>query len=193
MNFHEGLEGCNILPGFIFNFMRTTYSIKILALCLLLPFWVAAQNSNTTTRQLPEIEVKMLDGSIVKSSGLLNQNGLTIINFWATWCKPCVLELNNIKEVYSDWKKQTGVKLVAVSIDDSRTMAKVGPMVNGKGWDYEVVLDPNSEFKRKLNVVNPPHTFVVNPKGEIIWQHSSYSPGDEDELFEFIKKYQPKL
>lgn len=135
------------------------------------------------------MDVKLLNGSVVKTSSLLNQKGLTIINFWATWCKPCVLELNNIKEVFADWQKETGVKLVAVSIDDSRTMAKVGPLVSGKGWEYDIVLDPNSELKRKLNVVNPPHTFVVNSKGEVVWQHSSYSPGDEDELFEFVKKY----
>lgn len=148
-----------------------------------------AQNATTKARQLPEMEVKLLNGSVVKTSSLLNQKGLTIINFWATWCKPCVLELNNIKEVFADWQKETGVKLVAVSIDDSRTMAKVGPLVSGKGWEYDIVLDPNSELKRKLNVVNPPHTFVVNSKGEVVWQHSSYSPGDEDELFEFVKKY----
>lgn len=148
-----------------------------------------SQNAHTATRQLPEMDLTMLNGSVVKTSSLLNPDGLTIINFWATWCKPCVLELNNIKEVFGTWKKETGVKMIAVSIDDSRTLAKVGPLVNGKGWDYEIALDPNSEFKRKLNVVNPPHTFVVNSKGEIVWQHSSYSPGDEDDLYEFIKNY----
>ncbi|HRH34347.1 MAG TPA: TlpA disulfide reductase family protein [Catalimonadaceae bacterium] len=168
--------------------MKKSFLI-LTTLCLLIFGQSMAQNAVTKARLLPEMDVKLLDGSVVKTTNLLNQKGLTIINFWATWCKPCVLELNNIKEVFADWQKETGVKLIAVSIDDSRTMAKVGPVVSGKGWVYDIVLDPNSELKRKLNVVNPPHTFVVNSKGEIVWQHSSYSPGDEDELFEFIKKY----
>lgn len=171
--------------------------MKFLRLPLLLLFIISCSffslaQGQSTNRLLPELSLKMLDGTVVKSSGILNPKGLTIINFWATWCKPCVLELNNIKEVYADWKKETGVKLVAVSIDDSRTLAKVGPLVNGKNWDYEIVLDPNAEFKRALNVNNPPHTFVVNSKGEIIWQHASYAPGDEDELIDFIRKNTPK-
>ena len=144
-------------------------------------------------RKLPDIAVKMLDGSSVQSTSLLNKEGLTIINFWATWCKPCMLELNTIKDVYPDWQKETNVKLVAVSIDDTRNASKVGPLVKGKGWTYDIVLDPNAEFKRSLNVNNIPHTFLINSKGEILWQHNSYAPGDEDELFEIVKKNSNKL
>jgi alkyl hydroperoxide reductase subunit AhpC len=102
------------------------------------------------------------------------------------------LELNTIKELYGDWKKETNVKIIAVSIDDSRNISKVGPMANGKRWEYDILLDPNGDFKRSLNVNNIPHTFLVNDKGEILWQHNSYAPGDEDELFEVIKKFTPK-
>ena len=149
--------------------------------------------SQNSFRKLPDVQLKALGGENLDSKSLLNQEGLTVINFWATWCKPCMLELNNIKDLYSDWQKETKVKIVAVSIDDSRNIPKVGPLVNGKGWTYQVMLDPNGDFKRALNVNNIPHTFVINSKGDILWQHNSYAPGDEDELFEIIKKNTPKL
>jgi hypothetical protein len=78
--------------------------------------------------------------------------------------------------------------LYAVSIDDARTATRVAPFVNGRSWPYEFLLDSNSDFKRALNVNMPPHTFVVNTKGEIVWQHVGYVEGNEDELFEQVKK-----
>jgi len=139
-------------------------------------------------RKVPSVNVKTLSGKTVSTGKLSNNGKPIIISFWATWCKPCIRELNAIAEVYEDWTKETGVKLVAVSIDDSRNTAKVGPFVNGKGWDFEVVLDANGDFKRAMSVNTVPHTFLVNGKGEIVWQHTSYADGDEDELYEQVKK-----
>lgn len=163
--------------------------LLLIPFLLLLAFSGFGQNN---TRKLPEVSLKNLKGETINSTSLLNSEGLTVINFWATWCKPCMLELSNIKDLYADWKKETKVKIVAVSIDDSRNTPKVGPLVSGKGWTYDIMLDANGDFKRALNVNNIPHTFVVNTKGEIIWQHNSYAPGDEDELYEIIQKNSAK-
>ena len=111
-----------------------------------------------------------------------------IISFWATWCSPCKRELSAIADEYIDWIDETGVKLIAVSIDDSRNIQKVKPYVNAQSWEYQVLLDPNGDFKRAMNVNNVPHTFLINGDKEIVWQHNSYSPGDEIELYELVQK-----
>lgn len=156
------------------------FTIAFAALSLM----ATAQNA-----QLPQnITIKALDGTSVQTSAIKNDGKPMIISFWATWCKPCNRELNTIKEVYEEWQETTGVKLVAISIDDAKSASRVKPHVNGNGWDYEVYIDQNQDFKRAMNVVNVPHTFVVNGKGEIIWQHTSFVEGSEEELLEVVKK-----
>ena len=140
------------------------------------------------TRTLPNQEVKTLDGSSFNITNLENNGKPIVISFWATWCKPCKKELNNIAEVYEDWQDETGVKLVAISIDDTRSMMRVAPYVNASEWEYEVYLDPNGDLKRAMGVSTVPHTFLLNGKNEIVWQHKGYVDGDEDELLEQIQK-----
>ena len=132
--------------------------------------------------------VKTLDGKNFNTDSIKNGGKPILISFWATWCKPCVAELNAIFENYVDWQKETGIKVVAISVDDSRTTNSVPNFVNGRSWTYEVYCDPNGEFKRAMNVNNVPHSFLINGKREIVSQHTSFSPGDEDKLYEEIKK-----
>ena len=144
--------------------------------------------SSTFKSILPSITVNTLEGKPIKASEFSNDGKPFVICFWATWCKPCLMELNTMAELYEEWQTETGIKIYAVSIDDARTCPKVKPLVSGSDWDYEVMLDQNSELKRALGVNNPPHTFIVNEKGEIVWLHVGYAPGDEENLIEVYKK-----
>ena len=144
--------------------------------------------STAQSRTLPSVDVKTLNGGNINITTLENDGNPIVISFWATWCKPCKKELNNIAELYEDWQDETGVKLVAISIDDTRSMVRVAPYVNASDWDYEVYLDPNGDLKRAMGVSTVPHTFLLNSKKEIVWQHKGYIDGDEDELYEQIEK-----
>jgi len=138
--------------------------------------------------QLPDVKIKDLEGNSVDISKLTNNGKPIIISFWATWCKPCKAELNTIAEEYEDWVDETGVKMIAVSIDDARSTGRVEPYVNAQGWEYDVLLDPNGDLKRAMNVNNVPHTFLIDGSGKIVWDHNNYAAGDEEELYEEILK-----
>ena len=159
--------------------------ITLLALLITISFAFISPDGK---RSIPSVNLKNLEGATVNTQKFNNDGKPMIINFWATWCTPCKRELNNIADVYEDWVEETGVKLIAISIDDSRNAGKVAPYVNGKGWDYECYIDENQDFQRAIGFQNPPFTAVVDAKGQIVWTHSGYKDGDEDELFEVIKK-----
>jgi cytochrome c biogenesis protein CcmG/thiol:disulfide interchange protein DsbE len=149
-------------------------------------FMFGTFNIHAQTQQIPSVNIKTLTGETVDIKSLLQDGKPTVINFWATWCSPCKRELSNIADVYDEWQEETGVKIIAVSIDDARSVSRVSPYINGQSWDYEVVLDTNQDLKRALNVNNVPHTFLVDGTGNVVWQHNNYADGDEDELYNKI-------
>lgn len=138
--------------------------------------------------QLPQMTLKDINGKPVRLDTLSNGGKPIIIDFFATWCKPCNRELSAISEVYDEWQQETGVRLIAVSIDQAHHINKVKPLVDQLGWPYEVLLDPNGELKRALGVQLIPYTLIVDGKGKIVYKHSGYVDGEEDELLEEVKK-----
>jgi cytochrome c biogenesis protein CcmG/thiol:disulfide interchange protein DsbE len=162
--------------------------MKNLVLAILVVFTASSIQAQDDGRVIPGVSVQDINGVPFNTSEIENEGNPMIISFWATWCSPCKRELNTIADEYPDWVDETGVKLIAVSIDDSRNIQKVKPYVNGQSWDYEILLDPNGDFKRAMNVNNVPHTFLIDGNKKIVWQHNSYSPGDEEELYELVQK-----
>ncbi len=140
------------------------------------------------SQQIPQIVLKDIDGNTIDVKDFSQSDDLKILSFWATWCVPCINELDAISDVYEEWQEETNVEIIAIATDDSRTQKRIRPLVNGKGWDYTILLDNNQELKRALNITTIPHTIIVQ-NGKIIYQHSGYTPGSEDELYEIIKTH----
>lgn len=138
--------------------------------------------------QLPAVSLKSIDGKAVNSETLNNDGKPFIIDFFATWCKPCNRELSAIAEVYDDWQEETGVKIIAVSIDQGQNINKVKPLVDQNEWEYEVLLDPNSELLKALGGQMIPFVVVVDGSGNIVSKHSGYTDGAENELIEEVRK-----
>ncbi len=138
-----------------------------------------AQNQEIASADIYTIHSKHFNTDSIQNDG-----HPIILSFWATWCKPCIKELNNIAEVYEEWREETKVKLVAISIDDSRNLQKLAPMLESLDWPYEVYSDQNSDFRRAMNVNTVPHTFLIDQNRNVVWQHQGYTEGAEDILYE---------
>ncbi|MEG1573259.1 MAG: TlpA disulfide reductase family protein [Bacteroidales bacterium] len=150
-------------------------------------FALALVQISVAQNKIPSVKIKDVAGKEVNTADLSNDGKPMILSFWATWCKPCLKELKAIGDVYTDWVDETGVKLVAISVDDARSSAKVKTMADANGWEYEMLLDLNGDFKRAMNVANPPHIFIIDGKGNIVYQHNGYSEGSENELIEKVR------
>ena len=138
--------------------------------------------------QLPAVTLKTIDGKTVSVDTLSNNGKPFIIDFFATWCKPCNRELDAIAEVYEDWQKETGVKIFAISVDQAQNIQKVKPLVDNHGWEYDVLLDSNSDLKRALGIQAIPYVLVCDGEGKIVYKHMGYTDGEENELIEKVKE-----
>jgi len=155
---------------------------KITVLLFLLSLFGNAQTA------LPDVTLTNLEGkSVLLKNEFSEKDKLYIFSFWATWCGPCINELDELNDIIEDWKKELNLEVIAISTDDARTQKRVKPLVNGKGWPYTILLDTNQDLKRALTIVNIPYTLVVK-NGQIVHIQNGYVPGSETELFAKLKQ-----
>ena len=162
------------LPVFVFAFFAFTTSTQ--------------DDDDKKGKKIPSVTLKDMAGNSINTANASNDGNPIIISFWATWCKPCKQELNTIADEYEDWQEETGVKLIAVSVDDQKTTKMVEPYVNSTGWEYDIWLDVNWDFKRAMGVNIPPQSFIIDGEGNIVWSHVGFVPGDEEEMYDELIK-----
>lgn len=162
--------------------------MKLVKYLLATALLLASVHLSAQNKTLPEVSVKNLDGETINIKDFATNGKITVLSFWATWCHPCKRELDAIADLYPDWQEEYDMELVAITIDDARSLRKVKPMVASKGWEYTVLSDVNEDLKRALNFQTVPMTYLIDQNGNIIYEHNSYTPGDEYELEDKIKK-----
>ncbi len=139
-------------------------------------------------KTLPDVNVKTLDGETKNIQDFANNDKITIISFWATWCSPCIRELNAVADLYPDWTENYDVEVLAITLDVKQRLARARSIAESNQWEYTILTDSNQELQRALGFQNPPQTYVIDKNGHIIYEHNGYSPGDEEELEEIIAK-----
>lgn len=135
---------------------------------------------------VPDFSLKRLDGSTFNISDHIGKK-VIVIDFWATWCKPCKKLLKHLNKIYL--KNKDSVEVLAISTDDSSAVTKVDSYIKGKGYKFTVLLDPDGKVVRMFNPSRKvPFTVIIDKKGNIAFSHTGYMPGYEKELRKKIKK-----
>jgi len=127
--------------------------------------------------QLPDLELKNLDRQYIRLKDVQGKQ-LTVIDFWATWCKPCLASIPKISELASEFQNK-GVAFWGINVDSPRNQSKVKPFVRSMNISYPVILDGDQELMNNLNVSVMPTLLILDHRGKIRFFHEGYQPGDE--------------
>jgi len=160
--------------------------MKIKNLVLLAIIGLALSSFTGYAKVFPKVDLKDLKGNPVSTESFITDGKVTVVSFFATWCKPCQLEMDNISEIYPDWQEAYDIEMVSISVDDARSTAKLKSLVKSKGWDFNIMVDDKQQIQRQLGFQTIPQTFLLDQQGNIVFEHNGYKPGDEIELEDHI-------
>ncbi len=147
----------------------------------------ANQVPDRTAGKVPDLRLESLDGDMFTLSDHVGSS-VILMSFWATWCAPCLEELPHLEALYQQ-RKNDGLLVVAISMDEPSTMAQVVPTARRLGLTMPVLIDSQGRAARLYNhEKDAPKTVIINKQGQIAYQAKGYIPGDELKLAQKIHK-----
>jgi len=131
------------------------------------------------SQNLPEFQAKNVAGKVVSRDSILSQNKITVINFWATWCSPCKLEMREINKLSSqlDFKD---IQFISVSIDEAKDIEAAKTYFKTSKYPWKLYLDTNKELLNKVLAVTEntstaiPISIVIDKNGQIVGYHTGF-------------------
>ncbi len=145
----------------------------IILLFIIVPF-----QANVSGQQIYDTNMTDTDGRSVTLADLKGEK-LTVVDFWATWCKPCLVSIPQLVKLNDEFG-QKGVNFIGINEDGPRNIAKVKPFAFSKGITYPVLMDSDQQLMSDLMVSALPTLIILDKNGRVLYTHEGYSYGDEN-------------
>lgn len=163
--------------------------MKIESMLVMVALLLLTSAVQLRAQTIPDVSVENMKGVKVSAKTICLADKPTVVSLWATWCKPCIQELDAVSEVLEEWKKEVDFRYAAVSIDDARAISRARSFASGRGWDgMDFFFDSNAELRRELNVSSIPYVLIYDAGGKLVYSHVGYHPGGEEEILTQLKK-----
>ena len=128
----------------------------------------------------PAFHLQDVEGNIFNLDDHLGRE-IIMVNFWATFCVPCLSELETYRELQNRHHEK-GFNVLAVSVDQPQTQARVRSFALARKFPFPTLLDPEQQVYRLYQVSVLPTTVLINRQGHIVFRKEGFEPGDEVEL-----------
>lgn len=168
--------------------MLTYRRLLVTVACVMLILAVPVTAGNSM--RAPDFTLSNLRGKDVTLSEMLKE-GPVLLDFWATWCKPCVKAFPELQELFEKYEGR-GLRVVTVSVDSPKSQARVAPLISSKKYTFEVLLDTQGRVAKRYNIMALPRTLLISPAGEIVYATVGNRPTSHKELEQAILEILPE-
>jgi cytochrome c biogenesis protein CcmG/thiol:disulfide interchange protein DsbE len=128
----------------------------------------------------PAFSLRSVAGEKLSLAKLLAK-GPVVLDFWATWCHPCLAELPELEALHKKYAER-GLTVVGISVDGPRNFARVRPFASRAGLTFPIAIDEDGRIQQLFQVRAMPTTLLIDTSGVIVTVREGYRPGDTSRL-----------